>query len=98
MEPCGDGRTGGWRREGFMEEITCEPSHGSVLKGRTLLSDRKERSDIPCRKELLNGAVKCLRKIRVHTEYNWKCNRKGGKLRLDREELLLRNLGGFFSL
>lgn len=44
MEPPGDGREDGIMA-GFVKEVTSEPSHLLVLRGRTILSDRKETSD-----------------------------------------------------
>lgn len=45
MEPRGGGEEGVWNHEGFIEDITCEPGHRSVLRGGTILSDRKEISE-----------------------------------------------------
>lgn len=45
MEPRGGGEEGVCNHEGFMEDTTCEPSHGAVLRGGTVLSDRKDRSE-----------------------------------------------------
>lgn len=52
----GAGREGGWNHGRFVEEITSEPSHSSFLRGKTILSDRKEESGISCR-DLLNKVM-----------------------------------------